>query len=122
MYQYYCVLKKGKNTGLGVDQMLEVQLVGADGSYITANNQTTSVLSSDGTKIEIIENNELFWACRGGGAGPWGVVTAMTIKLHKPRDECTEECYIVNNVVWASNYFAGRFTLLQPSSYSTIFM
>ena len=69
-----------------------------------------------------IENNDLFWACRGGGAGPWGVVTAMTIKLHKPRDECTKECYIVNNVVWASNYFAGRFTLLQPSSYSTIFM
>ena len=32
--------------GLGVDQMLEVELVGADGSYIIANTNGTSVLSA----------------------------------------------------------------------------
>ena len=32
--------------GLGVDQMLEVELVGADGSYIIANEEGTSVKSA----------------------------------------------------------------------------
>ena len=32
--------------GLGVDQMLEVELVGADGSYIIANANGTSVRSA----------------------------------------------------------------------------
>ena len=35
--------------GLGVDQMLEVELVGADGSYIIANANGTSVRSAGKT-------------------------------------------------------------------------
>ena len=95
--------------GLGVDQVLEVELVGADGSIIIANNKSTTVFSPDwvGSKNETLENTDLFWAMRGGGAGPWGAVTAMTFKLHKPIDECKKNCYVVHNVVWGNNYLKG---------------
>ena len=52
---------------------------------------------SDSTKVESTEDNSLFWAMRGGGAGPWGAVTAMTIRLHKPRNNCQQSCYQVTN-------------------------
>ena len=39
---------------------------------------------------------------RGGGAGPWGAVTSVTFKLHKPR--CTKQCYFVENCIWQGKY------------------
>ena len=77
--------------GLGVDQVLEVEMVVADGSLVKANANGTQI--SDGNDHEFVEENDLFWALRGGGGGTWGIVTAMTIKVHKPRDECKTECY-----------------------------
>lgn len=53
--------------GLGVDQALQFQVVLADGSIVTAN---------------ACENEDLFWALRGGGGGTWGVVTNVMYKLH----------------------------------------
>ena len=85
---------------MGVDQVVEVELVGADGSLIVANGRWpkiwdknyvaskgngTSVTSADGLRTEESQDTSLFWALRGGGAGPWGVVTALTLRLHKPR-------------------------------------
>ena len=52
--------------GLSIDNLLEVDMVLADGSFITANAKN---------------NQDLFWAVRGGG-GNFGVVTAFTFKLH----------------------------------------
>ncbi len=49
--------------GLTCDSLTEVELVTADGSVKTANATT---------------NPDLFWACRGGGGGHLGVVTALT--------------------------------------------
>ena len=43
---------------------------------------------------------------RGGGAGPWGVVTHLTIKLHKPRNECQQDCYTNYNLAWYSRFDA----------------
>lgn len=94
----------GPQFGLGVDQMLEVELVGADGSYIVANENGTSAISPDLKMVEFTEDNSLFWAMRGGGAGPWGAVTAMTIKLHKAVKDCQKGCYHVHNVGWISKY------------------
>jgi hypothetical protein len=52
--------------GLTIDNLLEVDMVLADGSYITINKDHYS---------------DLFWAIRGGG-GNFGVVTSFTYKLN----------------------------------------
>lgn len=52
--------------GLTIDNLLEVEMVTADGGRVTAN----------------AENNpDLFWGVRGGG-GNFGIVTAFTYRLH----------------------------------------
>jgi len=53
--------------GLGVDQIVELDVVTADGKLVRASE---------------CENPELFWALRGGGGGTFGVVLSGTIKIH----------------------------------------
>jgi len=57
----------GRKYGLGVDNVLEFEIVLADGSLVTAN---------------ACQNQDLFWALRGGGGGTWGIVTRVLYKLH----------------------------------------
>ena len=52
--------------GLTIDNLLSVDVVLADGSFIKANQK---------------ENTDLFWAIRGGG-GNFGVITSFLFKLH----------------------------------------
>ncbi len=52
--------------GLTIDNLLEVDMVLADGSLVTANAE---------------QNADLFWAVRGGG-GNFGVVTSFLFRLH----------------------------------------
>jgi FAD/FMN-containing dehydrogenase len=55
-----------RKCGLSIDNLLSVDMVLADGSFITADAK---------------QNQDLFWAVRGGG-GNFGVVTAFTFRLH----------------------------------------
>ena len=55
------------NCSAGVDNVLEITIVTADGDHVIANPY---------------RNEDLFWALRGGGGGTWGVVTSVTYKTH----------------------------------------
>lgn len=52
--------------GLTIDNILEVDMVLADGSFVTANAQ---------------ENEDLYWAIRGGG-GNFGIITSFLFQGH----------------------------------------
>jgi FAD/FMN-containing dehydrogenase len=56
-----------RKLGTTADNILAVQIVTADGR----------VLSCDRTK-----NADLYWACRGGGGGNFGVVTSFRFRIH----------------------------------------
>ncbi|EIW57346.1 FAD-binding domain-containing protein [Trametes versicolor FP-101664 SS1] len=53
--------------GLGVDNILEMTLVTANGTFLAANPHI---------------NPDLFWALRGGGGGTYGIVTSVTYRTH----------------------------------------
>ena len=88
--------------GMGVDQLLEVELVAADGSLLVANAEGTTRVAEG--RATFTADAELFWALRGGGAGPWGIVTALTIRLHRNRNNCTSACYFQSALIWEGEF------------------
>ncbi|KEP49952.1 FAD-binding domain protein [Rhizoctonia solani 123E] len=55
--------------GMGVDNVLQFQVVTASGKIVVANK---------------CQNKDLFWAMRGGGGGTWGIALKVTYKTHPP--------------------------------------
>ena len=58
----------GPSFGLAVDNVLQIEVVTADGTL---------------HRVSACRDPELFFALRGGGGGTFGVVTSVTYKLHK---------------------------------------
>ena len=58
----------GSKFGLAADQVLEWEVVTANGKLRTASPT---------------KNTDLYWALSGGGGGTYGAVLSMTVKLHK---------------------------------------
>ena len=58
----------GRRFGLTSDNLLAARIVTADGRVRHADADT---------------NEDLFWACRGGGGGNFGIVTALTLRTHR---------------------------------------
>lgn len=56
-----------KKYGIAAASMLEAEVVTADGSLLVAN---------------ACQNQDLFWALRGGGGGTFGIVTKVTLRTH----------------------------------------
>ncbi|KAJ6103987.1 FAD-binding type 2 [Penicillium sp. IBT 18751x] len=61
----YGILTPSK--GLGVDNVVEIGIVTAQGIYVTANQY---------------QNQDLFWAVRGGGGGTFGVIVNVTFRTY----------------------------------------
>ncbi|CEL56997.1 6-hydroxy-D-nicotine oxidase OS=Arthrobacter oxidans PE=1 SV=2 [Rhizoctonia solani AG-1 IB] len=57
--------------GLGLNNMVELELVTADGQL---------------RRISECSNPDLFWAVRGGGGGTWGATTRVTYRTHPKAD------------------------------------
>ncbi|KAF8882086.1 hypothetical protein BD779DRAFT_943357 [Infundibulicybe gibba] len=68
--------------GLAGDNTLELTVVLADGSVVTANE---------------VENIDLFWAMRGGGAGSWGVIVSATFQTFPTFNASVSEGVIFSN-------------------------
>ena len=67
-----------KGFGTGAANLLEAEVVTADGQVRIANAST---------------NPDLFWALKGGGGGTFGVVTRLTLRTHElPSDFRRGEC------------------------------
>jgi FAD/FMN-containing dehydrogenase len=58
----------GRRFGLTSDNLLAARIVTADGRV---------------RHVDADTNEDLYWACRGGGGGNFGVVTALTLKAHR---------------------------------------
>jgi FAD/FMN-containing dehydrogenase len=58
----------GRRFGLTSDNLLAARVVTADGRV---------------RHVDADTNEDLYWACRGGGGGNFGVVTALTLRTHR---------------------------------------
>ena len=62
-----------RSYGLSIDNLLSLTIVTADGAVRKLSDASTSP-----------EDRDLWWACRGGGGGNFGIVTEMEIRVHQP--------------------------------------
>jgi hypothetical protein len=62
-----------RSYGLSVDNLLSIDLITPDGKLrrISADSKSK-------------EDKDLWWACRGGGGGNFGIAVAFEIRVHKP--------------------------------------
>lgn len=65
-----------RSYGMSIDNLVKLTIVLANGDIRTV-----------GVDSKEDEDVQLFWACRGGGGGNFGIVTEMEIRVRKPRTQ-----------------------------------
>lgn len=65
-----------RSYGLCVDNLLSLNIITPDGK-----------LRKVGHDSSTKEDKDIFWACRGGGGGNFGIVTEMEMRVRKPHSE-----------------------------------
>ncbi|THC98241.1 hypothetical protein EYZ11_002243 [Aspergillus tanneri] len=73
--------------GLGIDNLVEVTLITANGVSVTVTNNEDNP-----------DKSKLFWALRGGGGGNFGIVTKLKTKLHHLREP--DGTVVCGNLSW----------------------
>ena len=68
--------------GLASDNVVAIQIVTADGKVVVA---------------DVAHHPDLYWACRGGGGGNFGIATRFTFRTHP----VTQGAYFVATWPWA---------------------
>jgi len=69
--------------GLGSDQLVEAELVTAEGAVLTVSADGVTEAAFNGSSVHRAPDEDLFWAIRGGGGSVWGVITSLTLKTHE---------------------------------------
>jgi FAD/FMN-containing dehydrogenase len=77
--------------GMPADQVLAIQVVLADGSFITATSK---------------HNADVFWMLRGGGGSTIGVVTSLTVKAF-PKLETTAVTFNFRSLILLAPTISG---------------
>ncbi|KAH8667106.1 hypothetical protein BX600DRAFT_436471 [Xylariales sp. PMI_506] len=77
--------------GMGADQVISVEVVLPNGSFVSADETT---------------NPDLFFALRGGGGSTWGVVTSLVLRAY-PSTPITKVTYTFGTGVDVDTFWAG---------------
>ncbi|XP_061170878.1 uncharacterized protein LOC133180346 [Saccostrea echinata] len=72
--------------GMAIDNLLEVEMVMADGRVVTATKDYVHTIYNNGSTSNV-SDSEFFWAIAGGGGGTFGVSTRLLFKLHMPPEK-----------------------------------
>ncbi|PGH15053.1 hypothetical protein AJ80_05678 [Polytolypa hystricis UAMH7299] len=79
--------------GMAADQILALEVVTADGRWVTATPT---------------QNSDLYWALSGGGGGTFGVVTSIIVKAHPKIDVTTSRIiFSTSDTVTQDMFFEG---------------
>src|SRR6185295_16135521 len=65
-----------RSYGLSIDNLISLKIITPDGE-----------LRQIGADSKSADDIDLFWACRGGGGGNFGIVTEMEMRVRKPLSE-----------------------------------
>ena len=79
---------------------MEITIVTADGNLVVANS---------------CQNQDLFWALRGGGGGTWGVVTSVTYKTHPSTPFSAALLFVNSTNANSTQNLLGEIIRLTPS-------
>ncbi|XP_055997201.1 uncharacterized protein LOC125647930 isoform X2 [Ostrea edulis] len=99
-----------RSYGMAIDNLLEVEMIMADGRIVTATHDFVHTIYNNGSSSNVTDT-DFFWAVAGGGGGTFGVSTRLLFKLHTPPEKVIRLVMIYPMyTVWAEDVFAQVYT------------